>query len=141
MAITISDVNIIDNSKEVLKAAKEQILAGLTACGMAAEGYAKANITQQQAVDTGQLRNSITFQVQDSENAVYIGSNVEYAPYVELGTGVYYDGGGRQTPWTYQDGNGDWHISHGMRARPYLKPAITDHANEYSTLLKDALKG
>lgn len=130
-------LKITDNSKLVLQASEEQILKALTACGMLAEGYAKANITTQKAVDTGQLRNSITNIVK--EHTVFIGSNLEYAAYVELGTGVYYSGG-RRTPWVYQDDDGNWHMTKGMRARPYLKPAIADHVKDYKELIKKTLK-
>lgn len=35
---------------------------------------------------------------------------------------------------------GNWHIAHPMRARPYLKPAVADHAAEFKQLLVDSLK-
>ena len=35
---------------------------------------------------TGTLRDSITFVVNERENSVIIGTPVEYAPYIELGT-------------------------------------------------------
>ena len=56
------------------------------------------------------------------------------------GTGVYYPGG-RQTPWTYQDANGDWHLTHGQRAKPYIKPAVADHAAQYNRIIEQELKG
>lgn len=64
--------------------------------------------------DTGRLANSITHQVRDKE--VAISTNVGYASYVELGTS-------RQT------------------AQPYLRPAASDHADEYRDILKRTLKG
>lgn len=69
------DVKITDNSDEFLKALPEQIEQALTAIGLTAESYAK----QDCPVDTGRLRNSITHAVEAGEQAVYIGSNVEYA--------------------------------------------------------------
>ena len=75
-----------DYSAEVLDAMHEAIARALERCGEQAEGYAK-DLTP---VDTGNLRNSISHQVDEAESAVYIGTNVEYAPYVELGTGKYY---------------------------------------------------
>lgn len=68
-------VVIKDNSEEFLKALPEQIEQALTAIGLTAENYAK----QECPVDTGRLRNSITHAVEAGEQAVYIGSNVEYA--------------------------------------------------------------
>lgn len=135
----MSDTIFVDNSKEVLAALDGAILRALERCGMQAEGYAKENITSLKAVDTGNLRNSIAHKVDPSEKCVYIGSNVEYAPYVELGTGKYADGG-RKDPWVYQDTEGKWHHTHGQRAKPYLKPAVADHKRTYENIFKDELK-
>ena len=42
-------------------------------------------------VDNGLLRNSITHYIEDNPNELVgvVGTNVEYAPYVEFGTGIY----------------------------------------------------
>ena len=37
-------------------------------------------------VDTGNLKNSITHEVDEDEKAVYVGTNVEYGVYVHEGT-------------------------------------------------------
>ncbi|MBO5702147.1 MAG: HK97 gp10 family phage protein, partial [Clostridia bacterium] len=75
-------IKITDNTDEVLSSLEKAIKNGLTAIGMTAEGHAK----KAAPVDTGRLRNSITHAVKMDEKAAYIGTNVEYAPYVELGT-------------------------------------------------------
>lgn len=72
------EVVIKDNTEEFLKALPEQIEQALMAIGLTAESYAK----QDCPVDTGRLRNSITHAVETGEQAVYIGSNVEYAAFV-----------------------------------------------------------
>lgn len=100
---------------------------------MQAEGYAK-DLTP---VDTGNLRNSITHKVVDDE--VYIGTNNEYAAYVELGTGIHTEGG-RQTPWVYKDDEGNWHHTRGQEAQPYLKPAVADHKQTYRNIIENELK-
>ena len=92
------NVQLTDNSEEVLAAMKTAAVRALEKCGLTAEGYAKKLCP----VDTGNLRNSIAHAVDGGEPAAYVGTNSEYGPYVELGTGVYYPGG-RPTPWTYQD--------------------------------------
>lgn len=132
-------INFINNSKEVLQALQQQAEVALEACGLAGEGFAKENITRQGAVDTGNLRNSIAHKVDPQERCVYIGTNVHYAPYIEYGTGIYYEGG-RRTSWTYQDANGDWHRTKGMVPRPYLKPAAADHGKEYKQIIKQYLQ-
>ena len=131
-------VEITDNSKEVSAAIKAALLRGLEKCGLVAEGYAKKLCP----VDTGNLRNSITHVIDEDEPAAYIGTNNEYAPYVELGTGKYAEGGGgRPTPWVYQDAKGNWHYTHGQKPQPYLKPAVADHAQQYRKILESELKG
>lgn len=129
-------IEITDNSPEFIAAIAEAALRALEECGQVGEGYAKALCP----VDTGNLRNSIAHQVQPDEQAVYIGSNAEYAAYVELGTGKYYDGG-RKTPWCYQDARGNWHITDGQRAKPYLKPAVADNAGVYRGIIERELHG
>jgi len=128
-------IKITDNSS----LAKEEMLAAalraLEKCGLTAEGFAKLLCP----VDTGNLRNSITHQVNSGEPAVYIGSNSEYAAYVELGTGKYYPGG-RQTPWVYQDAQGNWHLTHGQRAQPFLRPAVADHLSTYKSIIEGELR-
>ena len=124
-----------DYSKEVLEAMKDAVLRALERCGSQAEGYAK----DLAPVDTGRLRNSISRKVDDGEPAVYIGSNVEYSAYVELGTGRYTEGG-RPTPWVYQDDNGNWHWTAGNPAQPFLKPAVADHPQTYRNIIEDEMK-
>ena len=104
-------VEIHDNSKEISDNIKAALLRGLETCGLVAEGYAK----KLAPVDTGNLRNSITHDVDDGEPAAYIGTNVEYSSYVELGT-----------------------IK--MDAKPFLKPAVADHANTYRKIIEKELK-
>lgn len=105
------NIQFTDNSREVSDNIKAALLRGLETCGLVAEGYAK----KLAPVDTGNLRNSITHDVDDGEPAAYIGTNVEYAPYVCLGT-IH------------------------MKAQPFLKPAVADHANEYQKIIENELK-
>lgn len=58
-------VHIEDHSAEVLAALQNAIERGAMAIGEKAVTYAKDNITAQGAVDTGRLRNSITYMVQE----------------------------------------------------------------------------
>lgn len=130
------DVKITDNSDKFLDALPEQIEQALIAIGLTAESYAKEGCP----VDTGRLRNSITYATGEfmgvgeykdnnnvayidatakgkpGKNSVYIGTNVEYAQYVETGSSK-------------------------QKARPFLKPAATEHTAEYKSLAEQALKG
>lgn len=129
------NVEFIDNSEEIKAAIREAAIRGLEKIGQTAEKYAKMLCP----VDTGSLRNSITHRVDTDEPAAYIGSDMEYAAYVELGTGEHYPGG-RPTPWAYQDAKGDWHWTHGNKAQPYLKPAAADHKDQYRQIIENELK-
>ena len=131
------NVEITDNSKEVSGAIHAALLRGLEKIGLVAEGYAKKLCP----VDTGILRNSNTHVVDEQELAVIIGTDNSYAPSVELGTGKYAEGGGgRPTPWVYQDAKGNWHYTRGNKAQPFLKPALADHAQQYRDILVNELK-
>lgn len=129
-------VEIQDHSAEVSAEIKAALLRGLEKCGLVAEGYAKRLCP----VDTGNLRNSITHMIDEQEPAAIIGTNNEYAVYVELGTGIYAEGGGRPTPWVYQDAKGNWHYTRGNKAQPFLKPAAADHVGQYRDILESELK-
>lgn len=113
----------------------DALIRALEKIGMTAEKYAKRLCP----VDTGNLRNSITHRVDEGEPAAYIGSNMEYAAYVELGTGKHYPGG-RPTPWVYQDAKGNWHWTAGNKAQPYLKPAAANYAAQYRQIVEDEMK-
>ena len=130
------DVFFGSHKDDVIEAAHEAVLKALEECGLIAEGYAKMLCP----VDTGNLRNSISHAVAENENACYVGTNNEYAPYVELGTGIYYPGG-RLTPWVYVDENGEFHTTRGNPARPFIAPSVSDHADEYRHIIEAAWRG
>lgn len=69
---------LLDNSDEVRQALANALPPALEEIGLQAEGYAKLELGRKHAVDTGNLRNSVTHTV-DGDTA-YIGTNVEYAP-------------------------------------------------------------
>lgn len=127
-----------DNTKEVLLAFDKVTKRGLKAIGLKAEEHAKKNET---AIDTGLLRNSITYAIsgehphiksykaddgdgkgeyngtapEDKNVAVYIGTNVEYAPFIEYG-------------------------AQGRPPLHFLQRAATEHTDEYKKLMEDSMK-
>lgn len=101
-----------DNTGQAADGIGSAIGAALEEIGLLAEGYA----AERCPVDTGNLRGSVTHAVDAAGNAVYIGTNVEYAPYVELGTS-------RQG------------------AQPFLRPAASGHGAQYRQVLRQALGG
>ena len=129
---------ISDNKKFFLSEMDEKVETALETCGLVAEGYAKRLCP----VDTGLLRNSITHAMsgetaaissytdndgsQSGEykgsapshfgaKAMYIGTNVEYAPYVEMGTSS-------------------------TNAQPFIKPAVTGHTEQYKRIVEGVMK-
>lgn len=129
-------IEITDNSGLAVEELRAACVRALEKCGLVGEGHAKTLCP----VDTGNLRNSITHVVDMAELLCRIGTNSEYAAYVECGTGIYYPGG-RQTPWVYQDAHGRFHLTHGQRAQPYLKPAVADHAQQYEGIIRNEMQG
>lgn len=102
-----------NNVDEVLDTMREQVLIGLEAIGQEAEGYAKDECP----VDTGRLRNSISNEVDSDEPAVYVGTNVEYAPYVEFGDA------------NHKTGNAH-----------FLRNSIFNHIDHYKEIMTAALE-
>ena len=133
------DVIYIDNSEGVLSEFQAAAFRALEKCGLVAENYAKRNLTENKSVDTGNLRNSISPVVDNAELAAYVGTNTSYAIYVEMGTGIYTEGG-RPTPWVYQDDNGNWHWTRGNPAKPFLAPAVKNHAQTYNDIIDGEMR-
>lgn len=124
-----------DHSEEILAAMEDAVQKALEECGLTAENYAKRLCPGPNS--TGNLRNSITHSV--SESVAYVGTNVEYGKYVELGTGKFV-AGGRPTPWVYQDAKGNWHRTQGQKAQPFIKPAVADHVDTYQAIIEKNMK-
>lgn len=81
-------------------------------------------------VDTGELKRSIQVDVEQDGSEGVIFSNAEYAPYVELGTGLYSSKGtGRKTPWRYEGSHG-WKTTSGNEPQPFLEPAAVDNTDK-----------
>lgn len=108
----VTEVKLESHSAEVIEEMKMKLHNWLEAIGLDAAGTA----AKQAPVDTGRLKNSISYEVVDAEEAVYIGTNVEYAPYQEFGT------------------------SKGVKGKHFIQFGATAHSEEYKRMLEDALK-
>lgn len=108
--MAIGSVKVTSHVKEVIEAKNDAIARALEAIGIQAEG----DVAELAPVDTGRLRDSITHEVDESEEAVYIGTNVEYAAYQEYGTSR-------------------------MKAHPYLKPGIMNNLETYKEIAEKYL--
>lgn len=138
MANVVS-VNLIDNSGEVLEELENKIHSWLEAIGEDAATTAANVLTETDTIDTGRLKNSISHAVVDEEQAVYIGTNVEYAIWHEIGTGKYASGG-RKGGWWYMGSDGVMHHTEGVPAKHYLQFGVTAHQGEYMEMLERTLK-
>ena len=92
---------------------------------------------------TGELRRSITSKVDVDANEISgtVYTPLEYAPYIEFGTGLFAEDEGRaDVPWCYQDDEGNWHSTSGQRPHPYMRPALNDNRERIKQILKDGFK-
>lgn len=131
----------LKSNKDLIKSQTEEtIITALQTVGVQAQAHATAEITSQGAVDTGRLRASITFAVSgdsarqhsysddqgngytqaiegagdSKDHTLYLGTNVEYAPYVEMGTSK-------------------------MPKRPFIRPAIENFLSDYQQIFTQVL--
>ena len=118
----------VDNTDAIKKATNEAIYNALEIIGNKAADYA-AGLAP---VDTSNLKNSMTSEVNQEEKAVYVGTDVEYAPFVEFG---HHQEVGRYVPAI-----GARLVREFVPAQPFLKPAIENHMDEYKHILESELK-
>ena len=114
----------------------------------------------------GELRNSIESKVDGLTGTVF--SPLEYAPYVEYGTGLFAEGegGGRkEVPWVYVEGSTGTHKktihteesanqavaflrskglkafkTSGQEAQPYMRPALDENKDKILEIFRKGLK-
>lgn len=95
---------------------------------------------QMAPVDTGDLRRSISSRVENNGAVGVVYTPLEYAPYVEYGTGLFAKKGGRQDPWCYQDAEGNWHTTSGQKPQPYMRPALDKNREEIIKIFQQEVK-
>jgi HK97 gp10 family phage protein len=121
--------------------------------------------------NSGNLRNSITSKI-ERENGNIVGTvytPLEYAPYVEFGTGLFAEGGkGRkEVPWVYVEGSSnsgnsskkvyteqearatveflqdkglDAKLTYGEYPNPFMRPALIENKQNIIKILKEGAK-
>lgn len=104
----MSTFKLTSHRAEVQAELERRVQAAMTRCAGEMEKHAKRTCP----VDTGRLRNSVATEVSEGDDSVaaYVGTNVEYAPHVELGTKR-------------------------MKAQPFLKPAVANHQSAYKRII------
>lgn len=133
------DIQITDNSGLVLDELERKKLIILEEWGLNAERHAKLDEITPKVYDTpqspnyqrtGRLRGSITYALKGThstpdppatgtdgvtdapdESTVVVGTNVDYAPYVETGTSK-------------------------MPPRPFIEPSVANYVDEYKKIMK-----
>lgn len=93
--------------------------------------------------DTGALRRSIASKIEESSDGLegIVFTPLEYAPYVEYGTGLFAEKGGRkEVPWVYEDDKGEFHSTRGQHPQPYMRPALENNRERILEILKGGLE-
>jgi len=138
MAVEIRGKESLDKKLQSL-ANVEKYTPALKQATALVEGDAKRKAPK----DTGALRNSIASKVEEhgGEAVGTVYTPLEYAPYIEYGTGLFATKGGRaNVPWCYQDDDGHWHTTSGMKPQPFMHPALNENRNKILKLLKESIK-
>ena len=138
MAIEIEGISKVLKRLEKLSNTENIEKAMGKACAVV-EAAAKQNAPK----DTGALRNSITSKVENRNRHIegVIFTPLEYAPYIEYGTGLFAESGGRKdVPWNYQDDKGEWHSTSGIKPHPFMRPAVEDNRNRIIEVLREGIK-
>ena len=104
--------------------------------------------------DTGNLRASISMKVTKNNNKIQgrVYTNVNYAPFVEFGTGIKGDGSYpykvtglnltyKDKPWVYTpDGGETFYRTEGHVAQPYMYPALKENEKTIKAMFKNSVK-
>ncbi|HFI0351813.1 TPA: HK97-gp10 family putative phage morphogenesis protein [Streptococcus suis] len=130
-------MKFVDNSAAVKRELERAMIRGLIKAALLVEGQAVLLAP----ADTGGLRDSIGYKVNESELVAYVGTNCEYAIYVEFGTGEFAENGnGRQGGWVYRTPDGEVHFTYGMKPRSYLRKAFRQNQKAVREILADCLR-
>lgn len=133
MSVTITGLDTVLNG---ITLTDEMLKSALTESALVVETSAIKKVP----VDTGQLKGSITSEI--LYDRARVGTNVEYAPYVEYGTGLWAEeGNGRQTPWRYQTADGEWHTTIGQQPQPWLRPALEENRDLILDIFRSKIVG
>lgn len=138
MSIEFNGLNeVLDKVEGVADEAKMR-KALLRAC-LLVEATAKQNA--QAFADTGALAGSITSDVIEEQGDLLgvVFTPLEYAPYVEYGTGLFAEGGNgrKDVPWHYQDDKGEWHTTSGQHPQPFMRPALDVNRAKIIEILRE----
>lgn len=131
--------DVLDTLEELVDA--DRLAAAMTKATLLVERSAKQKVPK----GNGELGRSITSEVTKEADGTIVGivyTPLDYAPYVEYGTGLFAEAGdGRKdVPWCYQDDEGEWHSTSGQHPKPFLRPALNENREQIIRLLEGANK-
>lgn len=118
----------------------EQIEAALTKAALIVERSAKQQRPPKK--QTGELQRSIKHRVENDGSTIkgIVYTPLFYAPYVEYGTGLFAENGGRtDVPWAYEDVKGEWHYTSGQHPAPFMRPALNENRERILDIIKKGL--
>ena len=138
MSIRFEGLEDVLERIEVLGDTKE-VAAAMTKATLLVERSAKMKAPK----GNGELGRSITSEVNVEADGSVVGivyTPLEYAPYVEYGTGLFAEAGNgrKDVPWNYQDDEGEWHSTSGQHPRPFMRPALNENREQIIRLLEGA---
>ena len=157
-------VGVVELDKKLAKLADDETIekALRRACARV-----MADAVNEAPADTGELRQSITYEVEGKVGVV--GTNLFYAPYVHQGTGEFArDGNGREGYWVFVKGSGsgeqsserkvytldqarqivaimrseglDAYYTHGQHPNPFLERALDKNKDNIAQDFIDAIE-
>lgn len=134
----MANVQFTNNSVEVRAALSAAAIAYLHEAG----GELEAQVKRNTRVGSGQLKNSWTYRVDESEGVAVIGSPLENAIWEEFGTGEYaLHGDGRKGGWVYRDDNGQFHFTLGKKPHRAFQKAFDSRKDALIRRAEEVLRG
>lgn len=107
-----------------------------------ASGEIEAQVKKNTRVESGQLKNSWTYTVDESKGEAHIGSPLENAIWEEFGTGEYaLNDNGRKGGWHYKDAKGKWHHTFGKSPNRALHNSFVTLKSALIQRAEQVLKG
>jgi len=127
------------NLEKLAKKFPEKIKDQMEKACIVVESKAKENCP----VDSTLLRNSLSHKAEITSRGKVTGvvfTNVEYAPYVHNGTGIYAKNGqGRKSPWGYVAPDGKYYFTSGQEPQPFLHDALRSERKKVLDGFKELL--
>ena len=120
----------ISHKAECIAEVNAGIARALEICGGTAERYMVENLARNNSIKTTRLVSSITHQPR-GEDTMAVGTDVYYGAYVELGH--------HQQPGRYVPAIGKRLKVPFVQGKPYLKPAVENHQDEYTKIFQTEL--